>query len=221
MALLKFFIPSTGAGDHTPAVAAGWTGASGMINRKLVTTKISSAQSTITTSTGTTGSEVKCCIYQGVSEAQTAREWTTADKVRMQILMNKGSGLTTGYLHVIIRVVSADGSTVRGTLYDGSGPTDGAGYPLTNRALAAGGGWVNIQNSVSQQANDHIVVEFGAKQYNTSPWDGCAFKVKDNHDADLPENETTQSVDESTDHDPFIEFDQAAAGQAIVKVINE
>jgi hypothetical protein len=104
------------------------------------------------------------------------------------------------FLHVNIRVVSGDGGTVRGTLYDGTGDTELIVNTYTNRNL--GGGAKNVQNEVSMVAGDRLAIEIGFKKTSAdSGWDTCYFRWGDTYGTDLPEDQTHTSGAE-----PWVEF---------------
>lgn len=206
---VRYYLPCSGAADHTPGVHANWNNWWNNTWRyKAVTSKISSAQTIKDNGIfGSSGTET-ICGAQYITVAQSAHEWTTNDSIKAQLFGRLGTNCTGAYFHVIIRVMDDDCSESRGVLYDGDFPTAiASGWPGTNRAMLAGGGHVHVQNAVSMSANDHIVIEVGAKMTSTAQYAGIYWYIGDDQDSDYPEDETTTT---QTD-DVWVEFTMEAA----------
>lgn len=127
--------------------------------------------------------------------------------VKGQMLFQEGSSLGNVRSAIGIRVVSADGSTVRGTLLAvGQNSTDtefvnDAASP-TNRKIANG----TSLSSVTAQNGDRVVVEIGFVATVGAACEGLTY-YGDPTAGDLPENETS-TLDTVA---PWVEFSQDIA----------
>lgn len=202
MADLTFYFPSTGSAAHSPAISGTWLHSEGATRLPLVTSPSSSARANRKASVWAVGTQTNLA-QQYVSAAQDAHEWSTNDTIEMQFSCMREANCSSAYMYLIVRVFNADCSSVRGTLYDGVAPTNLSNSQFTNRAMAAGGGHVHVQNAVSMSANDHIVIEIGFTATASSAWAGATYKVGDNEAADLPVDETTDTWDS---YNPWIAF---------------
>jgi len=153
---------------------------------------------------------------QFISGQWNAHDFTTSETV--QAIIRALSDSATGtYIAMSIRVISADGGTVRGTLFEGLGPTAISNTAWTNRGLGALGAAVAIQNNVSMLAGDRLCIEVGAggpTGAGVYPYFGDAAA------SDLAANETGTDA-----YNPWVEFsatlDDYSSSNPIVKVIDE
>jgi hypothetical protein len=140
--------------------------------------------------------------YQFISPPLAAQ--TISGTVKGQLRVAEGSTSDDERAQVVIRVVSGDGTTVRGTLL---GPDTGAlssefGTSATNRRFPRGG--AQTMTSVAAQAGDRIVVEIGCRHHGTTTSSNPLAVVGDAAASDLPEDETTTS-----NSNGWIEFSNA------------
>lgn len=181
----RFYIESTGsAAFDTLAFSAYWDSVTGThYHYPSSTTKGGSANAAraVAWATG------KIAAVQLVSEQRGAFNFTTAQTLKFQIRANSDSGDGV-YLAVSIRVVSSDGGTVRGTLYEGAGPTVIPSASNSNRSLGADGAAVNLQNDVSMSNGDRIICEIGQSSTGAT---GSSYFCGSDSASDLPENETS------------------------------
>jgi hypothetical protein len=208
MADLTLYFPSSGASDITPAYGAIWQDTS-------VMTRIAMPSSKATTAIAgrspfkNAGNPYYGGAAQWITAARAARNWTASDTFDfvMQFRDVNTWSVTT---YLLIRVVSNDGLTFRGTLYAGViNATVWAGT-YTSRHNDA----VAVQNSVAQQTNDRIVVEVGAR-WATDSINSSAQTIIGEGGAGasaLPLNDT----DTDTDKYPWIAFTYGAAAAANV-----
>ncbi len=114
---------------------------------------------------------------------------------------------------IVIRVLSSDGGTVRGTLRaaDTEALSNEFGTSLTNRAFPLATLEPQALSPVTAQAGDWLVIEIGYRSHNahTTSRNGT-FRYGDSASSDLPEDETSTS-----DYNPWIEFSQDIAIQEI------
>jgi len=169
----------------------------------MVRTRISSAMTEWGYQDSGAGANAKALVRQYVSEPIPAQ--TITGTFKGQIRMRQET-VDDNYdrLPVVVKVVSNDGSTVRGTLlslgYYGT-TTEFDLVTPENRKIADG----DSLSSVAAQADDRIVVEIGvAPSTGSGSFDSFINATfGDDSGTDLAEDETTTSS-----HNPWIEFSQ-------------
>lgn len=148
---------------------------------------------------------------QYVSEPLAAQ--TISGTVKGQMRVQEANAAANARAQMIVRVVSNDGSTVRGTLYDGDletltgDPTSEYGTSLTNRKFPRGG--AATLTSVTAEEGDRIVVELGTRIHSTETTSRVLTVsfTDSGTSADLAEDETTTSSAQRT----WVEFSQDIA----------
>ena len=195
----RFYLPSTGIAQVSPAFSASWnlTTAADRIRMYNAHYRINSAM-TAKTATGDNTTPQSILNRQYVSDPIAGQ--TITGTVKGQLLGNENNVGFDGVSAVLIRVVSNDGATVRGTLLALTYPvlagneylvsTDENRYTPVSTALT----------SVAAQNGDRIVVEVGFYCYSKNSKIGSQT-FGDNNASDLPEDQTTQ-----TQNNPWIEF---------------
>lgn len=201
----RLYLPSTGAAAVSPAFDTEWELTTSATRLAAVTTRISSAQATVYSGSIATQFDDGLCV-QFVSAPIAAGPIAGTLKGQLRASRTGSGGGASGGLRaqIVVRVVSNDGSTFRGTLYAGdldvtntTDPTSEFAGTATNRAFPRGG--AVALSPVSAQTNDRIVIELGARRHggDATP----ILTVGDNSGTDLPEDETT-----TTAGNPWIEF---------------
>ena len=206
----RFYLPASTAADVSPGFDS-WDGTGSAVRRELAEVKGSSAMAAGTTiSWATTGSAGKKHLdRQYVSNPLAAQ--TISGPIKMQLLVQEGS-LTDNIDQIIlsIRVVSNDGTAVRGTLLSlGSyGPTTEYSTAYRNKTGADG----DALSSVNAQDGDRLVVEIGHSTSvgGTTP-DATARYGETG--TELPEDETTIGPPGGADAPGWVEFSGAMAMQ--------
>jgi hypothetical protein len=126
----------------------------------MVKTKINSAYAYSPgayTSLNELNTDVQYC-----SQQFNAYSWTSADEIRLQVSASMDATSVGLVIAMSLRVVSADGATVRGILYEGYGDVQIA-QSNCNRSIGIAGAHVHVQNSVSMQAGDRLLLEIGCR----------------------------------------------------------
>jgi RHS repeat-associated protein len=126
-----------------------------------------------------------------------------------------GTGINEGAQNMIsqmiVRVVSSNGSVVRGTALSAYNPPNSTGqtkwdaWALRNRKFPSVGRWEHptfgaMLNPIAYQDGDWLVVEVGLRNFTTLPTGGSS-RYNDSAGSDLPADETT-----TTDLRSWIEF---------------
>lgn len=208
----RFYFPSSGAPDISPAFGTGWnrtTGASrlNLAVIKLGTSKVERAM------VGTAATPELHLGYQYVGPALKAQ--TITGTFAGVVMCWENNATVNGTLAVVARVVGSDGTH---KAYLTSANTD-APVASTNTAAVppefvnTGAPGVNRQFQDSADATtitlteficaagDRLVVEIGARDADTSTSTSARIRVGDNAGVDCSFDSTG-----STDNDPWIEF---------------
>jgi hypothetical protein len=127
-------------------------------------------------------------------------------KAMMRASRNSGVGVSGSQVHqaqMVIRIVSSDGSTVRGTLLAAHQPATADSTiwtsTLTSRKFPAGATWIASRGAeltpVDYQVGDYLVVEYGS--WTTVDGGGTGAHIHQNDSigaaGDLPEDESTST----------------------------
>lgn len=139
-------------------------------------------------------------VCQYISHAPLVAQ-TINGTVKGQILGRRNYNDASVQMAVVIKVVSSDGGTVRGTLLSYFPPTltDNLHYgnPFTNAYCPPS----QALSSVVAQTGDYLVIEIGGRSFANSGW--CDIMPFDRADlSDLPEDNTTTG-----NYNSWIEFD--------------
>ena len=206
MAVTRLYLPSTGTPSVSPAFDAEWDITASAVRRSAVTTRISSAQTTFSAGS-ISGALQDALAVQYVSAPIAAGPITGTVKGQIRATRAGSLGGAPGGIRaqIIVRVVSNDGSTFRGTLYAGDLDTTSTDDPAsefassdTNRTFPRGAP-VTV-STVSAQTNDRIVIEVGARRQGSLAA-AASLTLGDDSATDLPEDETT-----TTANNPWVEF---------------
>lgn len=208
----RFYFPSTGAAAVSPTfgggASPGWGTTTGADRLEAVTTKISSSM-TNKASDGTINNQgLSPLVRQYVSKPIGAQTITGTIKGQARALESSTSNNQMARL--LVYVVSGDGATVRGILYNGADTQQGSNPASEfNTALRnAKFPWASETpwnlTSVTAQNGDRIVFEWGANKENFSATGRTVtINFGDNSGTDLAEDETT-----TTANNPWVEFSQ-------------
>lgn len=203
-AATRFYLPSTGTPSISPATDGSWELTTGYISRNLVRTKISSSELIQSTAHNSSNGTDDVLIAQYISEDLPAGAISgTVKGVTKARSTNAAADLRT---QIVIKVVSSDGSTVRGTLLShdtGSLTSEWSTSGTLNSRLAPVALRTNTLSSVTAQANDHIVIEIGYRRHATVSTSYTGRLYFQDNASDLPESDS-----DTTTGDPWIEFSQ-------------
>ncbi len=209
----RFYLPSTGTAGASPAVCTSWDfSVSAFIRRATVTTKISSAFATISLDGNTDSNDTDYCYVQYVS-APIAAQTISAQTVDWVVSLFEENARANQYLAMCIRVVSGDGSTVRGTVVALQRDGTELGTSQASRYDSA------TSTQVVASEGDRIVIEIGT---GGNPEVGAGG---DSHDADvrIGDNSATdfgESGGETSDYCGWVEFANTITFQAEAITVN-
>lgn len=195
----RFYLPSSGSVPISPSVSSEWESSWQFTRRPAVTTK---SNTSFVNDEGydTPGSTpMDICKFQYISGPLEAQ--TITGTVKGQIRVYEGEDDDDACRALVIRVVSNDGATVRGTLlahFPSSLESEWA-TSATNRYFPPSGTSVT---SVDAQAGDRLLIEIGVRRFAANSG-YHRYRMGDNASSDLPEDETSTS-----DYNPWIEFSQ-------------
>lgn len=211
----RFYLPSAGAPDVSPAWGGAWTGSlvDGTQPRfPLVTTKSDTALATASHAEAVTSNPAKNPLAQFVSAPLAAQ--TIGGNVSGVILARESSTSANASLALVVRVVSSDGLTERAVLY-----APAAGFINSTTVADAWGSEfattastrtvpVTALTPYTCVDGDRLVVELGSRNENS---------VATNYTATLTIGDPAATADYArtpgltTSLDPWIEFDSTIA----------
>jgi hypothetical protein len=194
----RFYLPSTGTAVISPAYAAGWVDTSAADNIRCVTQRTNTTMND--EQTGNINTQILVLNRQYVSDPIAAQNITGT--VKGQLLGMESAANQDMVSAIGVRVVSNDGSTVRGTLLSITYPVlagNEYGTSHANRYTPVS----TAVSSVTAQNGDRIVIEIGCYRYAAgNPPGRCTQRFGDDGATDLPEDQTT-----TTDtYNPWVEF---------------
>ena len=155
----RFYLPSTGAADVNPNYDGNWDTTGDATLLKTVTTRISSAMANAANS-ASSGANVNNLLRQYVSNP-IAAQTILVQTLELQIRGWESDAKDTQFVSISVRVVSNDGSQVRGTLLSLVRDETELTTTLTNRRYTAD------TTEVEALADDRIVIELGL---GGDPW---------------------------------------------------
>jgi len=218
----RFYLPSSGSPAVSVTKSSYWDGtqqsgqADDYASHATSTSKISSAMTTITENGNTDNTNTNYIYGQWVS-APIASQTISAQTLKVQVRALEESTRANQYLAISVRVVSNDGTSVRGTILEARDGTELA-TSLTNRGHSA------TTTQVVASANDRIVIEIGAGGDPDNSGSGANshdsdMSFGDDSGTDLAENDTTTDA-----YNPWVEFPNtitfaSAAATNVVKMI--
>lgn len=188
----RFHIARLTAADISPAFDAEWEHTSSTLRRAMNVAGYNDTIVGTAVTDGTATADRNVLMFQFVSDAIAAGPISGTLKGQIQAL-EAAPGLDAR-MQMIVRVVSNDGSTFRGTLY---GPDTAAlssefASTRTNRNAPRGGA-VTL-TTVPAQTNDRIVIEIGYRKHAASASGATLYVGAVTASADLPEDETTTTM---------------------------
>lgn len=194
----RFYLPSSGAAAASPAFDAGWEETSDADRRQMVTTHINSAMTDKSVTTAISSGDALCRQY--VSDSLAAQ--TINAPLRLYARASEALATLDAFSRIVLKVVSSDGGTVRGTLLALADYGAGAEFntSIRNKSFADG----DTPTSVAAQAGDRLVLEIGFN--HGAVISSAAINFGDDSATDLGQNET-----ETAANNPWL-----AVGQGLV-----
>lgn len=193
----RFYLPSGGSAPITPSPSSEWESTGSVESFPTSTSKQGSALTSKTVSLGPATTPYDVARLRYVSPPLTAQTITGTVKGQMRNSESWADNDTCTAL--VIKVVSGDGGTLRGTLlsYFPSSLTSEWSTSLTNRYCPPSG---TALSSLEIQNGDRLVIEIGCRRFSTA-YGTQTWRCGDAASSDLPEDETSTS-----DYNPWIEF---------------
>jgi hypothetical protein len=202
----RFWLAASGSQPVTVTADASWEQTTGALLAPLNAVKgVSTIGTTTITEPANTTANQDYLRGQFISIPLAPQ--TISGAFKAQIRSRESAAGANGAAQVILRVVSRDGTTVRGTLYAGDNevltgnPANEFSTTLTNRRhprIAT----TRSLTAVVALDGDRLVVEIGVREHNTS---STAFT----YDASFGESAGTDMAEDDTTttaNDPWIEF---------------
>ena len=191
----RFYLPSSGVAPISPAFNAGWDETGDAVRRTMSPTAIASAMATQDiTAVASPGDTLFAQYVSAPLVAQTINA-----PIRCQARTAEALGTADAISRILVKVVSTDGSTIRGTLLTLADYSTGAEWNTTlrNKTFADS----DTPTSVDALDGDRLVIEIGANHAAAAVTLSMSFG--DDSGTDLPLDETTTAA-----NNPWIEFGQ-------------
>lgn len=217
----RFYFPSTGSSPISTAYDAEWDKTSEATSRTLESQRTNSALTEQTCSENTATTPFDVAVGQFISAPLNGAQ-TISGNIRGIIQARESNIAADFQAQTIIRIVSNDGSTVRGTLIaaDTSGLSNEFTTTTTNTKFPkAWTGTGTTVTNVNAQNGDRIVVEIGIRSLNNVTTNRIAtFKFGDPTDSTLDADEN--EIDTAS-FVPWIEFEHVLFFQNEVARISQ
>jgi hypothetical protein len=211
----RFYLPSAGAAAVSPAFGS-WNQTTGADRLKCVTTKIiSTLTNKVQASADVVSNDL---VRQYVSDPLAAV--TVSGTVQGVIRSLEASSLHDLCAQCLIRIVSNDGGTFRGTLYNFDNAALSNEFPITtaaNRGFPRGSvAAAKTLSAIAASANDRLVIEIGWREAISGEGANGTLRFGDSSGTDLAVNETG-----TLDNNPWIEFSQTLTFAGGTPVISD
>lgn len=213
----RLYLPLSVASQVSPAFDAEWENTGSAIRNQTHTVKQAStlATSTLTVPASNTV-PYDLLVGQWVSQPLDSNQ-TITGTVKGQIRVHESNAAADLRAQLIIRVVTRDGSTVRGTLLaaDTGVLANEFTTSLTNRQFPVGLR-TNTLTSVSAQTGDRVVIEVGLRQHTSGISRTSQFSLGDSAASDLAEDETSTAA-----NNPWLELSQSLTFETAARVTQD
>lgn len=196
----RFYLPRNGAAAVSVAADAAWNDVASVIERPAVTAKTATSGASVPAG-GAGGPSENVLCGRFISDPLAAQ--TVSGMVKGQVMCLEFDGASNARSQLVMRVVSNDGLTVRGTLVAAQAAALSSEWAvgLRNRKAPLAALSPVAVTPVVAQSGDRIVIEVGALVGDNGV-DTVEMSFSDNQVSDLPEDETSLS----TAGDPWIEI---------------
>lgn len=182
-----FYLPSTGAAAVSPGFDGGWEATGDADRLAMVTTRISSAFTDKSITTLLVAGQT--LFRQYVSAPLQAQTFHAPVFIYARAMETLGS--LNGFSQIVLKVVSNDGSTMRGTLLSIGEYSGGTEWNTATRNKAFVNG--RVPTPVTAIAGDRIVLEIGLS--HDALITTAAINFGDNSSTDLPRDEVATAAD--------------------------
>lgn len=189
----------------SPAADAAWDVAGSLVRRVLEGEKHGFPAALETLAVSTTSNSpagaVDVLIGQYISAPLSGNQ-TISSAIKGQISAFESNAAANARMQCVIRVVSNDGTTVRGTLIAASAAALSNEFNTSTRNIKIPLGGSTVPSSVNALDTDRIVVEIGWRKHESATTNRTVTFAGGNPiGTDLPEDETTVAT-----NTPWIEF---------------
>jgi hypothetical protein len=203
----RFYLPATGIAPISPAFDGSWEATGAPTRRPLETQKVHlSPQTEVGVAEAVNNTAYDVAVAQFISAPLNGNQ-TISGNIKGIIRARESNAAADMRAQMVIRVLSGDGSTVRGTLIASDGAALGNEFTSggTARNCKYPKGWTGTgqtPTSVNALDGDRIVIEVGYRSHEASATSRTGTLVFGDAEAsDAAENET-----DTTDSNPWVEF---------------
>lgn len=201
MAATRFHVARTTAADISPAFSAEWENTASALRRGMSVAGFNETVQILSITDSTATADRDVLVFQFVSDA--IAPGVIAGTMKGQIQAQESIASYDLRIQMMVRVVSNDGSTFRGTLYGPDTAALSSEFNTVRRNVNAPRGGSVALTPVAAELNDRIVIEIGFRKHAATSTIGGVYGGGLTADSDLPEDETTTS---SSGVKPWFEF---------------
>lgn len=209
----RLYLPSTGTAPISPAFDASWEATGTPTRRPLSTDKGEHSavlSVAVATASNTPAGAVDVAIAQFISAPLSGNQ-TISGAIKGQIRALESNAAADMDPQCVIRVLSNDGTTVRGTLIASDTSALGHEFNTSLRNVKYPKGGSTTPTSVNALDGDRIVIEVGYRKHESATTSRTGtLSFGDAAGTDLAEDETT-----TTANDPWFEFADNLTFQAV------
>jgi hypothetical protein len=191
----RFYLPSSGAAAISPAYTAGWEDQTIAARLPTSTTKASSAMTTVSfTDANAANRDV---LFRQYVSAPLAGQYIAAQAMKIQMRVKQRAADCNLFLTWNIKVVSNDGTVVRGTVVNmRRDTTEAEPTAITNRQDTL------TSTAVTAHSGDRLVIEVGLGGDPATGSDHDSdMSIGDDNGTDLPENNSATAA-----NNPWVQF---------------
>ncbi len=198
-AVTRLYFSSSAVPPISPGFDSNWEETSSAVRRNMSPTKTTSSMVDETaTSAALAEDELIIQLIGPPMKAQTINPLNLGFKCYARAA--RGTLIVTAVSRIVAKVISNDGSTVRGTCLSFGDKSTGTNWNTTDRNKAFVDG-DDATASVSALLGDRLMIELGLN--HTASVDTAQINIGDNSGTDLAEDETT-----TTANNPWLEIAQ-------------
>lgn len=212
----RFYLPDTGTPAITPTISTGWNQIASATNFPTDTVKTNTAHAAGAARTkDSTTANTNRLDRRYISTKQLTAQTIAAGTYSAVIRGLESAATADAWLQIIIRVVSADGTTERGQIHAGSTATAESSTAGAENQEFTTSSQTRIKNaitttSVVAQAGDRIQIDIGARFNGTTTTHTVTYRWGDATAA----GDFALTAGLTTDESPWVELSENLAWQS-------
>jgi len=156
----RLYLPASGSAPlGSLAVDGGWEQTTGLVRRPCYTSKQNTSLANDARTWASASTQDWCWLQYQSPQMSYGYSWTTSDTISMVIRVLEGNSACNDHLAYVVKVVSADGITVRGTVGAFFSTSTEWGTSAATRIHSAR---TNGASNFTSYPGDRIIIEIGS-----------------------------------------------------------